>query len=78
MRISEIDPKASLQKTQYSFPEKPTAPKPPKAPTAGKAPVKPRAKMIKPLPPAKAMVANLRDQIKSMRDRLKKAIQTST
>jgi hypothetical protein len=76
MRISEIDPKASLPKTQYSFAEKPTAPKPPKAPTASKAAVKPKIKMIKPLPPGKAMVANLRDKIKSMRDRLKKAIQT--
>jgi hypothetical protein len=71
MRISEIDPKASLPKTQYSFPEKPTAPKPPKAPTTSKAPIKPKAKMIKPLPPDKAMVASLQQKIKSLRDRLK-------
>jgi hypothetical protein len=70
MRISEIDPKASLPKTQYSFPKKATAPKPPKVPTASKAPVKPKAKMIKPLPPEKAMVASLQQKIKSLRDRL--------
>jgi hypothetical protein len=71
MRISEIDPKPNLPATQYSLPEKPTAPKPPKAPTAGKAPVKPKAKMIKPLPPDKAMMASLQQKMKSLRDRLK-------
>jgi hypothetical protein len=71
MRISEIDPKANLPTAQYSFAEKPTAPKPPKAPTASKAPVKPKAKMIKPLSPDKAMVASLQQKIQTMRDRLK-------
>jgi hypothetical protein len=70
MRISEIDPKANLPMMQYSLPEKPTAPKSPKAPTASKAPIKPKAKMIKPLPPDKAMVASLQQKIKSLRDRL--------
>ena len=70
MRISEIDPKANLPTTQYSFPKKPVEPKPLKAPTAGKAPVKPKVKMIKPLPPDKAMVASLQQKIKSLRDRL--------
>lgn len=71
MRISEIVPNTKLPSSQYSFPEKPTAPKPPKTPTAGKAPVKPKAKMIKPLPPDKAMVASLQQKMKSLRDRLK-------
>ncbi len=71
MRLIEIDPKANLPTTQYSFPEKPVEPKPPKSPTTGKAPVKPKAKMIKPLPPDKAIVASLQQKIKSMRDRLK-------
>jgi hypothetical protein len=71
MRISEINPKANLPTTEYSFPEKPTAPNPPKAPTASKAPVKPKAKTIKPLPPDKALVASLQQKMKSLRDRLK-------
>jgi len=70
MRLIEIDPNAKPT-TQYSFPEKPTAPRPPKAPTAAKAPVKPKTKMIKPLPPDKAMVASLQQKIQAMRDRLK-------
>ena len=70
MRLIEIDPNAKPT-AQYNFPEKPTAPKPPKAPAAGKAPVKPKAKMIKPLPPDKAMVASLQKTIQAMRDRLK-------
>ena len=71
MRLIEIDPNAKAPSAQYSFPEKPTAPTPPKAPAAGKAPVKPKAKMIKPLPPDKAMVASLQQKIKAMRDQLK-------
>jgi hypothetical protein len=71
MRLSEIDPKAKSPTIQYSFPELPQVPKPPKAPTAGKATVKPKAKMIKPLPPDEAMVASLQQKMKSLRDRLK-------
>ena len=71
MRLIEIDPNAKIPATQYSFPEKPTAPKPPKASVAAKAPVKPKAKMITPLPPDKAMVASLQQKIQAMRDRLK-------
>ena len=71
MRLIEIDPNTKAPTTQYSFPEKPTAPKPPKAPRAAKAPVKPKAKMIKPLPPDKAMVASLRQQIDRMREKIK-------
>ena len=70
MRLIEIDPNAKPT-TQYSFLEKPTAPKPPKAPVAAKAPVKPKAKMIKPLPPKQAMVASLRQQIDHMREKIK-------
>ena len=70
MRLIEIDPDAKPT-TQYSFPEKPSAPTPPTAPAAGKAPIKPKAKMIKPLPPDKAMVASLQQKIQAMRDRLK-------
>lgn len=71
MRLNEIDPNVKAPTTQYRFPEKPTAPTPPKAPAAGKAPVKPKAKMIKPLPPDKAMVASLQQKIQAMRERLK-------
>ncbi len=71
MRISEIDPKANVPMMQYSLPEKPTAPKPLKAPAASKAAIKPKAKMIKPLPPNKAMVVSLQQKMKSLRDRLK-------
>jgi len=71
MRLIEIDLTAKASTTQYSFPEKPTEPKPPKAPVAAKAPVKPKTKMIKPLPPDKAMVASLQQKIEAMRDRLK-------
>ena len=71
MRLSEIDPKANVPMMQYSLPEKPTAPKPPKAPTAAKASTKPKVKMIKPLPPDKAMVAGLQQKMKSLRYRLK-------
>ena len=70
MRLIEIDPNAKPT-TQYSFPKKPAGPKPPKAPVAAKAPVKPKTKMIKPLPPDKAMVASLQQKIQAMRDRLK-------
>jgi hypothetical protein len=74
MRISEIVPNAKSPTTQYSYAEVqkiPEPPKPPKAPTAGKAPIKPKAKLIKPLPPDKAMVASLQQKMKSLRDRLK-------
>ncbi len=74
MRISEIHPKAKSPTNQYSIPELPKVPeppKPPKAPTVDKAPVKPKAKMIKPLPPDKAMVASLQQKMKSLRDRLR-------
>ena len=71
MRLIEIDPNAKAPTTQYSFPEKPAAPTPPKVPAVGKAPVKPKAKMIKPLPPDKAMVASLQQKIQAMRDQLK-------
>ena len=71
MRLIEIDANAKLPTTQYSLPEKPTAPKPPKAPAARKAPVKPKAKMIKPLPPNQAMVTSLRQQIDHMREKIK-------
>ena len=70
MRLIEIDPNAKPT-LQYSFPDKPTAPRPPKASTATKATVKPKAKMIKPLPPDKAMVASLQQKIQAMRNRLK-------
>ena len=70
MRLIEIDPNAKPT-TQYSFPEKPSVPALPKAPTAGKAPAKPKVKIIKPLPPDKAMVASLQQKIQAMRDRLK-------
>jgi hypothetical protein len=71
MRLSEIDPKVKSPTTQYNFAEVPRVPEPPKAPTAGKAPIKPKAKMIKALPPDKAMVASLQQKMKSLRDRLK-------
>ena len=74
MRLSEIDPNAKSPTVQYSsfiLPKAPEPPKPPKAPTIGKAPVKPKAKMIKPLPPDKAMVASLQQKMKSLRDRLR-------
>lgn len=75
MRLNEIDPKANLPTTQYSFPEKPTGPKPPKAPFVAKVPVKPKTKTIKPLPPDKAMVASLRQQIERMREKIKRVQQ---
>ena len=71
MRLIEISPKVKLPTTQYSFPEKPATPRAPNAPKAGKAPVKPKVKMIKPLPPDKAMVASLQQKIQAMRERLK-------
>jgi hypothetical protein len=74
MRISEIDPNAKSPTVEYSsfiLPKAPEPPKPPKAPTASKVPVKPKAKMIKPLPPDKAIVASLQQKMKSLRDRLK-------
>ena len=74
MRLNEIDPNAKPLTAAYEFAEKPSAPqapRPPKAPAAAKAPVKPSTKMIKPLPPDKAMVASLQQKIKAMRDRLK-------
>ena len=78
MRLIEIDPNAKPPTTQYSFPEKPAAPTPTKAPAVGKAPVKPKTKMIKPLPPDKAMVASLKQKIQAMRDRLKAVRQYQT
>jgi hypothetical protein len=71
MRLSEIDPNAKSPTTQYNYAELPMVPEPSKAPTAAKAPVKPKAKLIKPLPPDKAMVASLQQKMKSLRDRLK-------
>lgn len=74
MRLIEIDPNAKELTIEYLFAEKPAAPRapqPPKAPRVAKAPVKPKAKMIKPLPPDKAMVVSLQQKIKSMQDRLK-------
>ena len=71
MRLTEIDPNAKSPTSQYNYAEHPKMPEPPKAPTAGKAPVKPKAKMIKPLPPDKAMVASLQQKLKSLRDRLR-------
>jgi hypothetical protein len=71
MRLAEIDPNAKSPTAQYNYAELPKMPELPKVPTAGKAPVKPKAKMIKPLPPDKAMVASLQQKMKSLRDRLK-------
>lgn len=71
MRLIEIDPHTNLPSTQYSFPEKPTTPLAPNPPKAAKASVKPKAKMIKPLPPNQAMVASLRQQIDRLREKIK-------
>jgi hypothetical protein len=76
MRLIEIDPNAKPLTTQYNFADKPAAPKPPKPPRAAKAPIKPKVKMIKPLPPDKAMVASLQQKIQAMRDRLKSVRQS--
>jgi hypothetical protein len=81
MRLSEIDPNAKSPTTQYNYVELPKVlepPKTPKASTAGKAPVKPKAKLIKPLTPDKAMVASLQQKINSMRDKLKAVRQSQS
>lgn len=67
MRLIEIDPKAKLPASQYSFPEKPTAPRAPKPKSAATLPT---IKPIKPMTPSDALIASLKKQIQRINQRI--------